>query len=103
MLDAVDRLAALRSRTPTMGDALAHLTSIESPSSDPGATERCAKAVADLVHAELGVAPALVEHGGRTHLELVVGRPQVLLLGHLDTVWPTGTIDRWPFAVTGNG
>ena len=25
-------------------------------------------------------------------------RPRVLLVGHLDTVWPLGTLARWPFA-----
>jgi glutamate carboxypeptidase len=25
--------------------------------------------------------------------------PRVLLVGHLDTVWPLGTLDRWPFEV----
>jgi glutamate carboxypeptidase len=27
------------------------------------------------------------------------GQTRVLLLGHVDTVWPFGTTDRWPFAV----
>src|SRR5436190_20936031 len=87
-----------------MLDALEHLTSIESPSSDIAATERCAKAVADLVHTELGVAPELIERDGRVHLHLSVGsgRPRVMLLGHIDTVWPLGTLDRWPLSVAGD-
>ena len=31
------------------------------------------------------------------------GKGRVLILGHLDTVWPTGTLKEWPFAVTGDG
>jgi len=30
------------------------------------------------------------------------GAPVQLLLGHYDTVWPTGTLDSMPFAVDGN-
>ncbi len=37
---------------------------------------------------------------GREHLRWTSGRPRVLLLGHLDTVWPRGTVARWPFAVS---
>src|SRR4051812_22390282 len=85
-----------------MVEMLEQLTSIESPSSDPAATERCAKAAADLAHAELGVAGDLVVSGGRSHLRLAVGQPRVLLVGHIDTVWPTGTLDRWPFQVEGD-
>ncbi|MBS1790188.1 MAG: M20 family metallopeptidase [Acidobacteria bacterium] len=28
------------------------------------------------------------------------GEPQVLVIGHLDTVWPVGTLDRMPFCLT---
>ena len=28
---------------------------------------------------------------------------RILILGHLDTVWPTGTIEKWPFAHTEAG
>jgi glutamate carboxypeptidase len=31
------------------------------------------------------------------------GRGRVLILGHLDTVWPKGTLADWPFAVTEDG
>lgn len=31
------------------------------------------------------------------------GRGRVLILGHLDTVWPKGTLAEWPFAVTEDG
>jgi glutamate carboxypeptidase len=51
----------------------------------------------------LGTAPDLVEVEGRTHLLLRGGGPpRVLLLGHVDTVWPMGTLARWPFRVDGD-
>jgi glutamate carboxypeptidase len=37
---------------------------------------------------------------GRVHLRWRFGVPtRVLLIGHLDTVWPIGTLARWPFEV----
>src|SRR5439155_16797518 len=29
-------------------------------------------------------------------------RQRVLVIGHFDTVWPTGTLGRWPFVVDGD-
>ncbi len=31
------------------------------------------------------------------------GKGRVLILGHLDTVWPKGTLSGWPFSVTPDG
>src|SRR5262249_50528410 len=40
---------------------------------------------------------------GRTHLRWRFGpETRVLLVGHLDTVWPMGTGARWPFTVDGD-
>lgn len=30
------------------------------------------------------------------------GRGNVVILGHLDTVWPEGTVAEWPFSMTGD-
>ncbi|MHB8452643.1 MAG: M20 family metallopeptidase, partial [Mycobacteriales bacterium] len=78
----------------------AALVECESPSEDCAATARCADVVADLGATVLGNPPERLSVDGRTHLRWVVpGEPSVLLLGHLDTVWPLGTLARWPFAV----
>lgn len=51
----------------------------------------------------LGTPGKVVSSGGRPHLSWDFGlEPQVLLLGHIDTVWPLGTIDRWPYVVDGD-
>lgn len=81
---------------------LESLVTIESPSSDPVAVTRCLRRVADLLVDRTGVPAELVEVGGRSHLRWSVGDPRVLLLGHADTVWPHGTLDRLPFRVTGD-
>ena len=83
-----------------MTEALAELVSCESPSSDADATRRCGELTASLVSAHLGAAPDRFELGGRTHLRWTWGTPKVLVLGHIDTVWPMGTLARWPFSIT---
>ena len=32
-----------------------------------------------------------------------LSEPQVLVIGHLDTVWPVGTLERMPFRLTPEG
>ncbi|MDA8292121.1 MAG: M20/M25/M40 family metallo-hydrolase [Actinomycetota bacterium] len=88
---------------------LAELVGRESPSSDVSLCRSAAALVADQAD-RYGVPARVVESGGRPHVLLgalgtggswsadpVPG--QVLLLGHLDTVWPEGTAASWPFAV----
>lgn len=81
-------------------DQLELLVMTESPSEDVPLTRACADVVADLVHEVLGERPERLDVQGRPHLRLRSGveRP-VLLLAHLDTVWPAGTTAGWPFAV----
>lgn len=84
-------------------DELAALVSCESPSGDPAATAACAQAAAQIGAAMLGQPPEELQAGGRSHLRWRFGsRCRVLLLGHLDTVWPLGTLARWPFDVRGD-
>jgi glutamate carboxypeptidase len=85
--------------TDRLLDDVAELVRIESPSSDPAAVTRCQQRFADLLVERTGVPASLVEVEGVTHLSWAVGEPRVLLLGHLDTVWPHGTLERLPFAV----
>jgi len=84
-----------------LGD-LERLVATESPSADLDAVARCADVVAELGRTALSVAPEPVMTGERVHLRWQFGRPRVVLLGHFDTVWPLGTIDRWPFEVDGD-
>ncbi len=83
--------------------ALRTLVEIESPSSDPAALAACAAEVAALGERLLGAAPEWVEAGGHPHLRWKWGaasQGRVLLLCHLDTVWPLGTLEGWPFTVS---
>lgn len=93
-------VAALRRRLPEMLEALEALVTSESPSADPAACERCVSVADGIALRIVGWAGERLVVDGRTHLRWRFGdRTRVLLVGHLDTVWPTGTVARWPFAV----
>lgn len=96
-------LARLRSSTDDMVDGVRALVECESPSEDLAATAACADLVADLGRGLIGVTAESVIVGGRRHLLWRCGGPTtVLLVGHCDTVWPVGTLARWPFSVDGD-
>jgi len=93
LMPALDRLT----------DELAALVGCESPSSDIEATASCARLAARIGAGWLDAPPEELRTDGRTHLRWRLGRRcRVLLLGHLDTVWPIGTLARWPFEIHGD-
>ncbi|HEY8108109.1 MAG TPA: M20 family metallopeptidase [Gaiellaceae bacterium] len=90
----------LRRRLPEMVEALEALVCAESPSADLEACESCASVADGLARGIVGESAERVVVDGRTHLRWRFGaQPRVLVVGHLDTVWPLGTVARWPFAV----
>lgn len=93
---APDRTA----RLDAMLADLRTLIEIESPSGNLGALEASAKAVATLLEGHLGGTCRFVESEAGPHvLWSGGGDPRVLLLGHHDTVFPIGTLERRPFQV----
>lgn len=97
-------MEACRKAEPRLLDRIRRLVEIESPSDDKGAVDRCADAVAKMA-ADLG-APVR-RHRQRTFgdvLEVRFGAKRkrdepLMLLGHLDTVWPLGTLAKMPFRI----
>ena len=84
-------------------EQLGALVSCESPSSSVDAAGRVVELASNIGEWWLGSPAKVVRCGGRPHLTWSFGpAPRVLLLGHLDTVWPLGTIDRWPYNVSGD-
>ncbi len=80
-------------------EQLAALVEVESPSASDAATRAAADVLDDLLLDRLGSRGTWVG-GERGHLLWSGGgTPRVLLLGHVDTVWPAGTTARWPFEV----
>lgn len=74
------------------------LVSIESPTDDKAAVDRCAaefrrRAAAAGMRVRIEPRP---DAGDHSVVEIGTGRPRILLVGHLDTVWPHGQIVRMP-------
>jgi len=91
-------------RTAEMLDLLRRLVEIESPSHDKPAVDRCGRFVAEAAR-QAGAEVTLVSQS-RTGDHLVArwpGRKErekgFLLLCHLDTVWPLGTLAERPWRV----
>lgn len=89
-----------------MIEDLRTLVECESPSGDLEALDACASVLADLVEARTGVRSERTDDETGGHPSLVCrfgagGPTKVLLVGHLDTVWPVGTLAEIPFAVSG--
>jgi len=96
---AAARLRRLQARQAEMVGALEALVEAESPSGVPDALASCAARITELFADRLGrkpeqLGPHLQWSGGET------AGPQVLLVGHYDTVWPLGTLARRPFTLT---
>jgi len=87
--------------TASMVGVLEDLVMAETPSNDSRLLRVGTRLAATIVHRLLGEVPEVVEVEGRQHLRLR-GRSlhPILVLCHLDTVWPAGTTARWPFGVT---
>ncbi|MEU9504333.1 M20 family metallopeptidase [Streptomyces sp. NPDC048196] len=76
------------------------LVEIESPSRDLDALRTSAEAVAGVIENRLGGRAVLVESEAGPHVRWSGGGdPKVLILGHHDTVFPLGTLERRPFRV----
>lgn len=95
-------LHSLQEKTKAMLDSLELIVNNESPSKDLEAIRTCADELAKLGTSILGAEPERLGAEKR-HLRWRFGDgPAVLILGHFDTVWPRGTVDRWPFSSDGD-
>ena len=97
-----DLLSAAKARRDDLVEAVRTLVEVESPSADVAACERAVTVAAEMVRSWLGSAGRVEIHEGRPILRWGPAQPRVLLLGHLDTVWPIGTLERIPWSVDGD-
>jgi glutamate carboxypeptidase len=74
------------------------LVRLESPTTDKTAVDRCGAELASRLEAIGGRITRLTrpERGNHLLAEFGCGATQILLLGHFDTVWPVGQIERMP-------
>lgn len=94
-------LAAAEAHTGWALALLEQLVLLESPSGDAEALNRCGAALArELAQLGARVTPVAAPGAG-DHLraEFGSGPSQVLVLGHFDTVWPIGQLERMPLRV----
>lgn len=91
------------SQSAWVRDTVAKLVLLESPSDDKAAVDRCGGLLAQMLQGAGAEVTRSLQSARGDHLcarwapsdEDARGR-QVLLLGHFDTVWPVGTLERMP-------
>jgi len=100
-------LAELRRRAPQMARMLARFVRVESPSTNKPALDRLARIVA-AEWRRRGASVRLLRLSVAGNLVRVEWRPAgtrgeapILLLGHLDTVYELGTLEKTPFRIRG--
>jgi glutamate carboxypeptidase len=99
-------LSHLRGRSGAMTEQLAALISVETPSANLAACAAGAAVLRQIAAVVIGDPGQELASGGRMHLRWQwpagPGRPVIALIGHVDTVWPLGTLARWPFTTDGD-
>lgn len=79
---------------------LAELVRLESPTTDPAAVDRCGERLAERLREMEGAVERIPSPTSGAHLRATFGSGsaprQIMLLGHFDTVWPVGQIERMP-------
>jgi len=98
-----ETLGWARARQDAMEALLRELVEIESPSTEASAVERLARRLAgELEEIGLGTELLPVEGGGPVLRATSAGSAPVMVLGHLDTVWPLGTLAARPLRREGD-
>ena len=104
MVDAQHLLAFCRAQQDWLLATIRALVALESPTNEKAAVDRCGAELAARL-AGLGAnVTAIKETTAGNHLraEFGNGQRQIMLLGHFDTVWPIGQIDRMPLKQEGD-
>ena len=88
-----------RDRQDWLLDLIHALVTIESPTDNKGAVDRCGAVLADRLRSIGAAVTAVPQTAAGDHLlaRFGTGGRQVLVIGHFDTVWPIGQLDRMPF------
>ena len=96
--DVKNHLRFCESQVQWLLETIEALTLLESPSTDKKAVDRCGVELHDRL-CEIGAKVSQIPQsdvGNHLVAEFGEGRSQVLLLGHFDTVWPIGQLERMP-------
>jgi glutamate carboxypeptidase len=91
-------------RRPEMLEMIAELVQVESPTEDRMAVNRCVSLLEKWIQTAGGKSRRNAQSKAG---DLLIGRfgpargAPLMLLGHLDTVWPLGTLKKMPFRLRG--
>ena len=79
-------------------DTTTALAALESPTSDKAAVDRCGVELASRLRATGASVETIPDDSAGDHLRACYGdgSQQLLVLGHFDTVWPVGQLERMP-------
>jgi glutamate carboxypeptidase len=94
-----DLLEFCAAQQPALRRDIETLVRLESPSTSKAAVDACGAALAAMLR-QAGASVTRypqTERGDHVRAEFGSGARQVLLLGHFDTVWDVGQIERMPF------
>jgi glutamate carboxypeptidase len=93
-----DLLAWCQHEQRWLRETIESLVRLESPSTDKPAVDRCGAELATRLKAIGGRVERIAQKDRGDHIRagFGVGNRQVLLLGHFDTVWPVGQLQRMP-------
>ena len=93
-----DYLAFCESQCDWLLDTIEALVRAESPTTDKTAVDRCGRELFDRLTALGGRVQRLArsDAGDQLLAEFGSGSSPVMLLGHIDTVWPVGQLARMP-------
>ncbi len=97
-MDPASLLAYCEARAGWLRETVEALVRLESPSTDKPAVDRCGDALALRLQALGGSVSRLVQplRGNHVRAEFAGRARRVLILGHFDTVWDVGTLQRRP-------
>ena len=91
-----------RGRIDSMVESTRALVEVESPTESLACCQQVVERADEIARRWMVDPGRIEEHGGRPIWRWGPASPRILLLGHVDTVWPLGTLDRIPFAVHGD-
>jgi glutamate carboxypeptidase len=98
MSTSADLLSWCQGQQPWLRETIEALVTLESPSDDRDAAERCGAYLAARLEAAGGRVTRLPGKGRADHVraEFAGQGRQILILGHFDTVWSVGELARMP-------
>jgi glutamate carboxypeptidase len=86
-----------------MLEDLGHFVERETPSDDKARLDDFAEFLAEYGENSGGTAEMVPMESAGNHLRITWGDPEteppILLIGHFDTVWPVGTLERMPYKI----